>query len=225
MSWWRTIFGAPAKSAPAARTAARGASAGAASGDVGAALTRLYGEQQPFHLGAAVAFAEGGPDPLDGVSIYWSEHGPHFHYVSFGMAEVMGAELTFRLSARPSDRGTEPAKFLGSLAYNAPTWPISMLNMLARRVHRTKRPLAVGHWWEGAPGVLRPHTELHHLAFARDPELGTVTKAGGELTFLQAVGVTVETVESMKADEREKRGDATLDRLRRDSPLLVTISA
>ena len=91
MSWWRTIFGAPAKSAPAARTAARGASAGAASGDVGAALTRLYGEQQPFHLGAAVAFAEGGPDPLDGVSIYWSEHGPHFHYVSFGMAEVMGA--------------------------------------------------------------------------------------------------------------------------------------
>ena len=221
MSWWRKILGTPATSTSTSGSP-NAERARAMPDEIGAALARVYGEQEPFHLGAAIAFADGGPDPLDGVSIFWNARGPHFHYVSFGMAEVMGAELTFRLAARPSDVGTEPAKFLGSIAYNAPTWPVKMLNMLARRVHRTKRPLAAGHWWEGAPGVLAPHTELRHLAFARDPELGAIATPKGELVFLQAVGISAELVESMKADEREKRGDATLATLAKERPLLVT---
>lgn len=185
------------------------------------ALTRVYGDQVPFHLGVGVTFADGGPDPLDGVSIYGNEHGPHWHYVSFGMAEVMSAELTFRHAAKPSDIG-EPDPTFRSIAHHAPTWPIQMLNMLARRVHRTGRAFGVGHWWEGPPGVLRPYTELRHLAFARDPELGAVSVRGREITFLQAVGVTAETVEGMKADERAGRGDATLEALQGRDPLLVT---
>lgn len=191
-------------------------------------LGRAHGEQVPFHLGAAIAFADGGPDPLDAVSIYQVDEGPrpagrapgHFHYVSFGMEET-GCALTFRLAARPGELARAPGP-MGSLAHGAPIWPVKMLNMLARRVHRTHRLFGEGHWWEGAPGVLRPHTELHHLAFARDPELGVVDVDGRPRLFLQAVLVGPETIDAMKQDERLGRGDATIDALRAADPLLVS---
>jgi len=191
---------------------------------VQARFAEVYGDQEPFHYGAMILFADGGPDPLSGVSIFWHESACHWHYVSFGMAQVMGAEFTFRLKATPADRGGDAASFQDALAKNAPTWPISMLNMLARRVHRTGRPFGVGHWWQGAPGVLRPHTELNHLAFARDPELGVVAAPSGDVLFLQAVGVDEDTIQSMKNDENEGRGDDTLDALIAKDPLLVTDS-
>jgi suppressor of fused len=212
MSWWKrkapSTPPAPERPAP--------------TDELSAALDARYPGQPPFHLGAAIRFADGGPDPIDGVSIYWHERGPHWHYVSHGLAASLGLEFTFRLAARPTDRGTEPARFLGAIAYQAPTWPVKLLNLLARRVHRTGRPFDHGHWWEGAPGVLRPYTELHFLAFARDPELGTVTSAAGPRTFLQAVGITAETAAAMADDQRSGRGDATLDALSAADPLLVT---
>jgi len=232
MSFLQKLFGRskPNDSSPkpqAGRPAARPPSADelAAEGDYQAITQRfheVYGEQVPFHYGAVIPFEDGGPDPLGSVSIFWSQHGPHWHYVSFGLAEVMGAEFTFRLRAKPADRGGDAASFQDALARNAPTWPILMLNMLARRVHRTRRPFGIGHWWQGPPGVLRPHSELCNLAFARDPELGIVTTSLGELLFLQTVGVDPETVQSMMNDEREGRGDDTLDALMAKDPLLVT---
>ena len=203
MSWWKKVLG--------------GSATPPASPPLDPTRQSVYGAQVPFYYGAGVAFADGGPDPIDGVAIFWNETGPHFHYVSSGLVPLCGAELSFRLLARPTDLGTEPGKFLGAIAYQAPKWPISMLNMLARRVHRSQRRFAHGHWWEGPPGVLRPHTELHHLAFAHDPHLH---RPG--LPVLQAFGVTAAEVESMKSDERERRGDATVDQLARARPLLVT---
>lgn len=94
--------------------------------------------------------------------------------------------------------------------------------MLARRVHRTRRPFRAGEWWEGPPGVLEPHTSLRHLAFARDPELRVVPAPNGDVLFLVAVGIDAATVEAMKGDELAHRGDATLDALAASRPLLVT---
>jgi hypothetical protein len=168
------------------------------------ALRRVYGGQEPFFYGAQILFADGGPDPLDAVAIYQVAGArPHFHYVSYGLA-VAGFELTFRLGADPAQLASEPGP-LGALAHRAPTWPIGMLNMLARRVHRTRRAFGEGHWWEGAPGVLRPHTEKRHLVFARDPALGVVEVGGRSITFLQATLVGPETIESIKADELARR--------------------
>ena len=40
------------------------------------ALRQLYPGQQPLHCGTVVKYLEGGPDPLDGISIY--DHGDHW---------------------------------------------------------------------------------------------------------------------------------------------------
>lgn len=99
MSWVKRLFGAaspPASVSPAAP---------AAPSELESALAAAYPGQTPFLYGAAIAFADGGPDPLDAVSIYWNARGPHWHYVGHGLAGVMGAELTFRLAAKPSDSG------------------------------------------------------------------------------------------------------------------------
>src|SRR5579883_1394770 len=48
------------------------------------ALSPVYGKQEPLHYGTLIKFALGGPDPIDGVSVYRSDNGlPHWHYVSY----------------------------------------------------------------------------------------------------------------------------------------------
>ncbi|MGE0786406.1 MAG: suppressor of fused domain protein [Sandaracinaceae bacterium] len=212
MSWWTKLTGAPIPPPPVAHAAP----------PTHPAIARVYGPQTPFLLGAMVAFADGGPDPLDAVAIYWHEQGPHFHYFSRGMSGVMGSELTFRLAAASSDRGTEPARFLGSIAYRAPTWPVKMLNMFARRVHRTRRPFLHGEWWEGPPGALSPHTTLRHAIFTRDPELAIEPATPGTHGFLQVTLLPEAVVDAMKADETAGRGDATIERMLRERAPLVT---
>ena len=42
------------------------------------ALERIYGKQEPVHYGTVLPYNLGGPDPLDGVSIYKNAEGaPH----------------------------------------------------------------------------------------------------------------------------------------------------
>lgn len=182
-----------------------------------------YPDQTPFLYGAVVAHADGGPDPLDAVSIYWNEAGPHWHYIGRGLSPA-GIELTFRLAARPEDVGTEPDQFLGSIAYQAPTWPILLLNMLARRVLRTQRPFAVGHWWEGQDGVLRPHAGFTRLAFASDSSIGQLNVDGTRVQYLQAIAITEDELIAMQEDEREGRGDVALDALTAMIPVITDLA-
>ncbi|MEO7733407.1 MAG: suppressor of fused domain protein [Kofleriaceae bacterium] len=179
---------------------------------------RVYSGQAPFHYGVSIYFEDGGPDPLNGVSIFWNASGPHWHYVSIGLARFgCGMELTLRLEARADEIGTEPEKFLGSIAYQAPKWPITVMNMLARRILRTKRPFLAGEWWQGPPNA-----SPEFLVFSDDPELGHVSTAVGRVAYIQATVAVAETIEAMKRDELAARGDAELDRLRKTNPLLVS---
>ncbi len=183
-----------------------------------APVVRAYAPQVPFHYGVVIPYEDGGPDPLEGVSIYWNPRGPHWHYVSSGFFRFgVGFELTFRLAARPDEIGTEPATHTGSIAYNAPTHPIMVMNMLARRVLRTQRAFGHGHWWEGPPGSLPAF-----LLFATDPELGTVQTPIGPVGYLQATAATAASIAASQADESAGRGAAELDRLLAADPLLVS---
>ena len=38
------------------------------------ALEKVYGKQQPAHFGTLIKFRMGGDDPLDGISVYRSDH-------------------------------------------------------------------------------------------------------------------------------------------------------
>ncbi len=169
-----------------------------------------YGDQIPFLYGAGVLWEDGGPDPMSSVRIYWNDDGPHWHYVAYGMSELgeklstdadvsgWGFELTFRLRARPEDRGTEPEKFLGSIAYNAPKWPIGTLNELGRVVWKNRRPFrrddfvfAVGFPDGPRPGI-----------FQLDRDLGEATTPNGRVSFLDVRAISPDDLERLKAQDR-----------------------
>jgi hypothetical protein len=158
------------------------------------ALCAAHPGQVPRHFGTALPWTLGGKDPLDGVSVYWSGQGrPHWHYVSYGLSELFdkesddadvsgfGFELTFRLAA--AEGSTE--------ADSPPTWPMSLLQNLARYVFQTGNVLEAGHHLDANGPIAAGHTTaLRHLAFVEDPQLPARDTPNGRLQFLQAVGLT-----------------------------------
>ena len=163
------------------------------------ALAPIYGDQEPKHYGTIIKFALGGPDPLDGVSIY--EHpGPpaHWHYVSYGMSELYqkqsddpersgwGIEFTFRL-ARDS-------------APEAPVWPISLMQNLARYVYESGNVLLPNHHMNAnGPIAQESATALEAVLCAADSELGEIATPNGRVTFVQLIGITLDELASIKA--------------------------
>ncbi|MBU2665157.1 suppressor of fused domain protein [Actinoplanes bogorensis] len=151
-------------------------------------LATFYPGVEPKHFGTLHRFALGGPDPLDGVSFY--PRPDHWHLVGYGMSELYtketsdpevsgwGFELTFRVARAAGE--DEP-----------PMWAANLLQNLARYV------VSSGNWFE--PGHhMNANGPIHHgydtamtaLAFAEDPELGTIDTPHGRLQFVQVVGLT-----------------------------------
>lgn len=186
---------------------------------IDAALARTYGSAEPQHWGTIIGWRLGGPDPLDGISAYRREEPvPHWHYVGYGMSALYenddptselsgwGFEFTFRLL-----RGQEE---------QAPVWPASLLQNLARYVHQSGNWFEAGHHLNlnGPIAADRPDTRLTRAFFAEDPELGTIRTPHGTVQFLQIVGMT--------EDEHQAGQDwnvlGLLDVLLPWLPLLVT---
>ena len=163
---------------------------------INTACERLYakdGKVEPMHYGTIIKYALGGPDPLDGVSIY--RNGDHLHYVSFGLSELYqkesanpehsgwGCELTFRL--RTND--VEP-----------PKWPVSLMQNLARYVFDSGNVLHVNdHMSLNGPIRADDDTALTAVLFARDPDLGVIDTPNGRVEFRQIVGVTSDELEAV----------------------------
>ena len=179
-------------------------------------LDALYPDQQPFHWGTLVRWADGGPDPLDGVSVYWNPAG-HWHYFGFGLSELgekesgipeisgWGCELTFRLAAPTSARaeGDHDAGIWGGgvsrAAMSAPTWPLVLLNDIARYVFGNRAPLRHGHYIErrGAPYGER-------LGLIRDPALpDPIETPNGRFDWLEVILLSPEQFEAFRQDDGE----------------------
>ena len=171
---------------------------------VDAALEKIYGDQQAAHFGTLIKFRLGGEDPLDGISVYRSEHGqPHWHYVTYGFSDLYGDlddsrdiapdkpsgygfELTFRL-ARTADE-QEP-----------PRWPLNFLQNIARYVFRTGNVFAPGHWMTAnGPIAADTDTLLTEMGFVQDPELECTHTPFGDLMFLQLVGLTADELREVR---------------------------
>src|SRR5207247_650469 len=102
-------------------------------------------QQDPMHYGPVQKYAEGGNDPLDGVSVYKNLDPPHWHYITFGLSELyekesdipdvsgFGFELTFRLACKPE-------------ADSPPIWAVKFLQSLAKYVVNRRRGFDVGHY-------------------------------------------------------------------------------
>ncbi|WP_436772730.1 suppressor of fused domain protein [Yinghuangia sp. YIM S09857] len=179
-----------------------------------AALERVYGDVEPYgHLGTQVPYALGGPDPLDGISLYRrKEPVPHWHLVGFGMSELYGKDSDepevsgygFEFSVRVADHGDDDSDD------GVPMWAAVLLQVLARYVVGN-RPFAPGHTIHVAPGTFGADTatELAALAFAVDPDLGVIDTPHGSVTFLEVTALT----EDEYAAARGGNTAAVLDRI------------
>ncbi len=162
------------------------------------ALEGLYPGQEPLHYGTVIKHRLGGPDPLDGVSIYRAEQPePHWHYVSFGFSELyekesentewsgFGFEMTFRLK-RTSD---EP-----------PIWPVGLMQNLARYVFNSGNVFHNGDYIDlNGPMALEEETRLTAAAFTPDPDLpDPLETPHGKLQFRQLVGLTAGELSACK---------------------------
>ena len=81
---------------------------------IDAEFNRIYPDQSnPLHYGTVIKYMLGGPDPLDGISVY--DAGEFWHFVSYGLSELYtkesedpeysgyGIELTFKLKKSNND--------------------------------------------------------------------------------------------------------------------------
>ena len=186
---------------------------------IDARLNEFYPGVEPLHFGTLHRFALGGPDPLDGVSFYARvEPVPHWHIIGYGMTELYaketdnadesgwGFEFTFRVARTPEE--SEP-----------PMWAANLLQNLARYVFSSGNWFEAGHHMN-ANGPLRldSRTDMTAVAFAEDPELGTIETPHGRVQFLQVVGLTTDEYRAVQQWD----ASGVLGLLAERQPLLVT---
>lgn len=186
---------------------------------INTALAALYPGQEPRHYGTALPYTLGGRDPLDGISVYRADlPRPHWHYVTYGFSELydkqsddadtsgFGFELTFRLAVEAEEEAP-------------PTWPMNLLQNLARYVYASGNAFEAGHHMNAnGPIALDTDTCLRHLAFLPDPQLPARGTANGQLAFLQVIGVSDAEMAAIKRWST----DGVLQALEPRMPLWIT---
>ncbi|QXJ22844.1 suppressor of fused domain protein [Actinomadura graeca] len=188
---------------------------------IDAALRSLYGNVGPYHLGTVRKWSLGGPDPLDGISVYpRAEPVPHWHFVSYGMSELYskqetsdpeesgwGFEFTFRLVRDPAEE-------------TPPVWAANLLQNLGRYVFHSGNWFEAGHHMSvnGPIAAEREDSHIRAVAFVLDPELPEIPTPHGRLKFLQVVGLTMEEYEAV----RQWNAAAFMEALAPHLPLFVT---
>ncbi|MGQ8872660.1 suppressor of fused domain protein [Paenibacillus sp. TSA_86.1] len=164
------------------------------------AMRQLYGEQEPKHYGTAIPYMLGGPDPLDGISVYAADTPmPHWHFVTYGFSELYdkesddasrsgyGFELTFRLTRCETE--LEP-----------PAWALNLLQNMARYVFNSGNLFQPGDYLDAnGPICLNSDTLLTALAFIEDPDLSELRTPNGSVQFIQMVGMTCRELEMIQS--------------------------
>jgi len=177
----------------------------------------IYGDQEPLHFGTLIKFALGGPDPLDGFSVYKSDKGrPHWHYVTYGFSELYEKESDnrdisgygFELTMRVPRDGEDP-----------PMWVMGFFQNIARYVFASGNTFESGHYMDAnGPLCLESETEITAMVFAEDPEMGTKDTPNGRLQFLQVIGITGDELKAIK----QWHSMPVVKLLASDNPFLIT---
>lgn len=163
------------------------------------AIGELYGEQEPHHYGTSIPYMLGGPDPLDGISVYAvNTPMPHWHFVTYGFSELYekemqdasksgyGFELTFRLTR--SEGETDP-----------PAWALNLLQNVGRYVFTSGNIFQPGDYMDAnGPICLESDTLLTALSFIEDPDLPAISTPNGSVQFIQMVGITGRELEMIQ---------------------------
>jgi len=166
-------------------------------------LLQVYAAQEPQHWAATPHASLGGPDPLDGISIYKSTAGNanHLHFVTYGFSNLyydeaavggefsrFGFELTFRLRPPKGDS-------------DRPPWVYNLLQNIARYVFKSGRWFEEFHFMPtGGPIKQGFDSDITAIAFVTDPQLGKIDTPHGQVGFLQVFGITTLEFERLKEE-------------------------
>ncbi len=164
-----------------------------------AACDAIYPDQEPRHYGTLIKYMLGGPDPIDGISVYTNDDPvPHWHYVTYGFSELYekesddpeesgyGFELTLRLARKPGEE--EPPVFVANFLQNLARYVFDSGNVFEAGEHIDfNGPIAAG-----------TDTAITAGCFAADPELGEIDTPNGHLRFVQVVGITADELDAIK---------------------------
>jgi hypothetical protein len=176
-----------------------------------AAVARVVPAQQPLHWGTNVLLAQEG---IYGLSAYRVD--TYWLLVTFGLTELFSKDSD---DPEVSGWGIELTMRLPATEDQPPAWALRLLQQLGRYVFSTGRPFDHGHRMDpGGPITGAPDTRLTAVAFATDPELGTINTPHGRVQFLTVVGITADELARMKATSTANM----LAELAATSPLLVT---
>lgn len=160
---------------------------------IDAALGHLVGDQEPVHWGQTEHWPN---DSIWGISACLMEG--RWLYVTYGLSELFdktsddaavsgwGIELTTRVVAR---------------AESPPAWPTVLLSKLGQYVYDTGNVFASGHRFDAQGPITGgdPPTKLVAVAFAPDPQLGSIETPNGSVAFLTAFGITRDELDRMQA--------------------------
>lgn len=179
------------------------------------ALNALYPTQEPQHYGTLIKYQLGGPDPLDGISVYRNDD--HLHLVSYGFSNLyydeealgkefsgFGFELTMRLP----------------LSEDEPYWAMNLMQNLARYIFDSGKWFEAGQYIGGqGPIKVDSDTALSSLVLIEDPQLDAIDTPHGRVEFLQLYGITATELERVLSD---KNARPLLAEHQQHNPLLIT---
>ena len=167
---------------------------------------KYYPEQKtPLHFAPEVSWAMGGPDPLDGISVYDAKD--YYHFVTYGLSELYGKEsdnlaysgygLEFTLKLAKEGLGETPMEVNRELRNIA-----GILQSLARMVFTQGKTFAPDEYiWSGQTTGIDVEGKSNIVGFiTRLDNAGIVETPNGWVKFTELIGVTEAELEGIKND-------------------------
>lgn len=160
-----------------------------------AEFERVYpGQDNPKHYGTLIPWRLGGPNPLDGTSIY--DGGDYWHFVTFGLTELYekesedkeysgyGMEFTFKLKKGCYGQADEEEEFR-CICSNLDN--IAKLTFDKGELFLPNEYVYTGQ----TEGIDRYQTsKLTGFITVSDPTVNTLETPNGKVEFVEFIGVT-----------------------------------
>lgn len=172
---------------------------------IDAEFNRLYPDQpNPRHYGTVIKYMLGGPDPLDGISVY--DAGDFWHFVSYGLSELYtkecedpeysgyGIELTFKLKKSTNDE-EEIKNGCGLLQFVARYIFQTGKVVLPEEYIYTKQTVGID---------AQQKSNLTGFLTAADDLANTIDTPHGKVEFVTLIGATDAELRSVYESETSK---------------------
>lgn len=168
------------------------------------AFLKVYpGQDDPKHYGTLIKWRFGGPDPLDGISIY--DGGDYWHFVTFGLSELYEKESD---NAEWSGYGMEFTMRLKKGCYEDEEYELKcvcgLLQQIAKTTFTNNEQYNAWEWlYSGQKEGIdaREVSALTGFITAPDPLVQSIETPNGRVEFVEFIGATDAELLKIQAKE------------------------